>query len=163
MAYKQTPGRGNMPKTGRGMSPALMGKCGSPMKQMHGEAELTGKGAASRKKAQAEVKKGGKVESQGISLDPKSGTAKANAYEKKFIPGDQSKGVKAKIVDGSGKLVKEAKAGGDKELKREYSKDSTNTMNARNANARFLNVQTGSKNPNAKEIEAGKKRSFYKK
>lgn len=31
MAYKQTPGRGNMPKTGRGMSPALMGK--SPMKQ----------------------------------------------------------------------------------------------------------------------------------
>ena len=31
MAYKQSPGRQAMPKTGRGLSPALM--CGSPMKQ----------------------------------------------------------------------------------------------------------------------------------
>lgn len=31
MAYKQTPGRQSMPKTGRGLSPNLM--CGSPMKQ----------------------------------------------------------------------------------------------------------------------------------
>ena len=31
MAYKQSPGRKAMPKTGRGISPTLM--CGSPMKQ----------------------------------------------------------------------------------------------------------------------------------
>jgi hypothetical protein len=33
MAYKQSPGRQAMPKTGRGLSPVLMSGCGSPMKQ----------------------------------------------------------------------------------------------------------------------------------
>jgi len=33
MAYKQSPGRMAMPKTGRGISPAMMSSCGSPMKQ----------------------------------------------------------------------------------------------------------------------------------
>jgi hypothetical protein len=33
MAYKQSPGRMAMPKTGRGISPVMMSSCGSPAKQ----------------------------------------------------------------------------------------------------------------------------------
>lgn len=43
MAFKQTPGRNSMPKTGRGLAPTLM--CGSPMKQVSKEqAAATAKG-----------------------------------------------------------------------------------------------------------------------
>ena len=171
MAYKQTPGRGNMPKTGRGMSPALMGK--SPMKQMHGEdAELTATGAASRKKVQAGANKraaNSKTDMQGISIDPKTGKASAKQYEKKFVPGGKGTGrSSAMVVDGSGKTSKVASTSkgadyGNEALYKEFKKDSTATMNARNANARFYNVQAGKEKPNAKEVEAGKNRGFFKK
>lgn len=39
MAYKQSPGRQSMPKTGRGISPTLM--CGSPMKQKDPKTGMT--------------------------------------------------------------------------------------------------------------------------
>lgn len=39
MAYKQSPGRQTMPKTGRGLSPTLM--CGSPMKQKDPKTGMT--------------------------------------------------------------------------------------------------------------------------
>jgi hypothetical protein len=41
MAYKQSPGRMAMPKTGRGISPTLM--CGSPMKQQKKKDPHSGK------------------------------------------------------------------------------------------------------------------------
>ena len=48
MAYKQSPGRSSMPKTGRGISPTLMscsGKKGSPMKQKDPSTGMTKAGA----------------------------------------------------------------------------------------------------------------------
>ena len=41
MAYKQSPGRQMMPKTGAGIPPVLM--CGSPMKQEKKKDPYTGK------------------------------------------------------------------------------------------------------------------------
>lgn len=156
--FKMKPGRGNMLKTGRGISPVLMSK--SPMKQ---EAELTAKGAKSRKEAQKSASKNTKIESQGVNIDPKSGKGSAASYEKKFIPGSPDKGVRAKIIDGSGKLVKEAKSGEDDKLKKEFERNKAVTAKSRERNTRQFNVQTGSAKPNAKEVEAGKNRGFYKK
>lgn len=169
MAYKQSPGRQSMPKTGRGLSPNLM--YGSPMKQTHGEdAELTERGAASRKKVieNAPKRAASKKDPQGISVDPKTGRASAKPYEKKFIKGGKgTRRSSAMIVDGSGKTSKVASTSkgadyGNEALYKEFKKDSTATMNSRNANARFYNVQAGKEKPNAKEVESGKERSFYK-
>ena len=46
--FKMKPGRGNMPKTGRGIPPTLM-NC-SPMKQMEETPDLTMKGSNLAKK-----------------------------------------------------------------------------------------------------------------
>lgn len=48
------------------------------------------------------------------------------------------------IIDGKGKSIKVANKGNE-QLYREYKRDSTNTMNMRNKNANFYNVQTGTK------------------
>ncbi len=170
MAYKQSPGRQAMPKTGRGLSPTLM--CGSPMKQT-----LTAQGAKSRAKVLAGAKNraaNANTDPQGIKVDPKSGTATAKPYEKKFLGGEAEssnkkvptgKRTNAMIVDGSGKAVKEAKKGQGKrsneELYREYKADSTNTMNSRNRNARFYNVQAGKTQANNAELTEGTRRGFF--
>ena len=160
MAYKQSPGRQMMPKTGRGIPPTLM--CGSPMKQMEEDTELTQKGIKSREGAQKSTSTNVKIESQGVDIDPKSGEGSAMSYPKKFIPGDANKGIRAKIIDGTGKLVKEAKVGEDNKLKKEYEKQKAYTMASRNKNARQLNVQTGVSKPNAEEVKAGQNRGFFK-
>jgi hypothetical protein len=41
MAYKQKPGRGSMPKTGRSVPPTLMSGCKSPMKQKDPKTGMT--------------------------------------------------------------------------------------------------------------------------
>jgi hypothetical protein len=76
-----------------------------------------------------------------------TGTATAKPYEKKFIPAD-SKRTRAMIVDGKGSKVKEAKGvtrKSNEELYREYKRDSTYTMDRRNRNANFRNINTGKK------------------
>ena len=177
MAYKQSPGRQAMPKTGRGISPTLMScsaKKGSPMKQTS-EPDLTRQGSESRRKVQAGAKSraaSAKTDPQGIKVDPKSGTATAKPYEKKFVGGraessnkkvpTDAKRTKAMLVEGSGKLVKEAKKGNE-QLYREYKADSTNTMNSRNRNARMYNVQAGKASPTAREAREGQNRGFYAK
>ena len=153
MAYKQSPGRQMMPKT------TLM--YGSPIKQE--DPDLTIKGIKSREKAKESTSKNVKIESQGVDIDPKSGEGSETPYEKKFIPGDSDKGISAKIIDGSGKLVKEAKAGEDKKLQQEYERNKANTMTSRKRNAQQLNVQTGVSKPNAEEVKAGQNRGFFKK
>lgn len=175
MAYKQSPGRMNMPKTGRGLSPNLMSK--SPMKQ-ETEPELTARGSTLRDKALKTVPKraANKKDPQGIQIDPKTGTASAKPYEKKFIGGKAESSNKkvptgsrtnAMIVDKAGKKVKEAdtyKGKTNEALYAEYKKDSTDTMSSRNRNARLFNVQTGkAKDITSKEVESGKNRGFYKK
>ena len=157
MAYKQSPGRQAMPKTGRGLSPTLM--CGSPMKQ-----DLTAQGARSRSRVIAGEKKRMESKNDNIVIDPKTGVASPKPYEKKFLGGEAEssnkkvptgKRTNAMIVDSSGKKVKEAKKGqtarrmSNEDLYREYKSDSTNTMSARNKNARFYNVQAGKVEPNA--------------
>ena len=217
MAYKQSPGRQMMPKTGAGIPPVLM--CGSPMKQgieypasFNGKMpslppkkgststktkptakrvparvpakdspmkqELTREGAESRAKVLATEKKRMKAKDDGIVLDPKSGVASAKPYPKKFLGGEAEssnkkvptgKRTNAMIVDGSGQMVKEAKRGQKKsflsneDLYREYKRDSINTMNSRNKEARFYNVQSGKANPNAEELASGQNRGFFKK
>ena len=78
-----------------------------------------------------------------------SGTSSAKPYEKKFVPAD-AKRTRASIVDSSGKTVKTAtsKSGvktGNERLYREFKRDSTDTMNRRNKEANFRNVNTGAK------------------
>ena len=76
-----------------------------------------------------------------------SGTATAKPYEKKFIPAD-SKRQRAIIIDGKGNKVKESKGVTRKsndQLYREYKRDSIYTMDRRNRNANFRNINTGKK------------------
>ena len=87
-----------------------------------------------------------------------SGTATAKPYEKKFIPAD-SKRIRAIVVDGKGKVVKQAdsavgKRSSNEKLYREYKKDSTDTMDRRNRNANFRNINTGAK----KDLSASDKK-----
>jgi hypothetical protein len=105
MAYKQSPGRMAMAKTGRGISPALMGKYGSPMKQTQ-DPDLTAKGAASRKKVLADAPRraAAKKDLQGIKLDPTTGKATSKPEEKKYEAGKP--GQKDRILDSKGKVVK---------------------------------------------------------
>ena len=140
--FKMKPGRGNMPKTGRGVPPTLM-SC-SPMKQ-ESDIELTGKFDDAKKKYEEARKAPGKIEdlakTQGIKVDAATGGATAMAYGQKYIPG--SMGVRAKIVSESGELVKEAKVGRDNELKAEYDKMKNFTEKRRGSNASKYNIGSG--------------------
>jgi hypothetical protein len=76
-----------------------------------------------------------------------AGTATAKPYEKKFIPAD-SKRQRAIIIDSKGNKVKESKGVTRKsndQLYREYKRDSIYTMDRRNRNANFRNINTGKK------------------
>jgi hypothetical protein len=155
-----------MAKTGRGISPALMGKCGSPMKQTQ-DPDLTRRGAESRKKVLADAPRraAAKKDLQGVKLDPTTGKASVIPYEKTYEAGKP--GQKDRVKDSKGKIVKEAKTPtrtGEKnnaELRKEFVRDSTNTMNSRNRNARFYNVQAGKEKPNAAEARSGQNRGFF--
>jgi hypothetical protein len=147
--FKMMPGRGNMPKTGRGLAPTLM--CGSPMKQ-ETEIELTRKFDEGKKKMAAARKTPGKIadieSTQGIKVDTRTGGASVKSYEKKYIPGDMKKGVRAKIISGEGKLVKEAKLGEDDKLKKEFERAKTFTAKTRGTNASQYNITSGAKSTN---------------
>lgn len=112
--------------------------------------EYTKKFSESKKTIESNEKKG--VTPKGLNVS--KGLATSKPYEKKFLAGKaessnkkiptDSKRTKAIIVDGKGKSVKVANKGNE-QLYREYKRDSTNTMNMRNKNANFYNVQTGAK------------------
>ena len=170
MAYKQSPGRQMTPKTGKGIpSPLLQEDPG-----------LTRRGTESRKKllANAPKRAADKNDIQGIQIDPATGKATARPYEKKFLGGQAESSNKkvptgestnARIVDGKGKLVKEAKRGqtasrtSNEDLYKEHKRDSTYTMSGRNKYARFYNVQAGKESPTAKETRSGQNRGFFAK
>lgn len=77
MAFKQTPGRGSMPKTGRGIPPTLM-SC-SPMKQLDFEYTKKHTTAVDKFNKAIESDKGKENYEKGkqISIDPSSGVAKS--------------------------------------------------------------------------------------
>ena len=141
--FKMKPGRGNMPKTGRGIPPTLM-NC-SPMKQEVSDIELTERFDAQKKKYAEARNAPGKIEdlakTQGIKVDAATGGATALPYGQKYIPGAQ--GVRAKIVDEAGKLVKEARVGRDNELKAEYDKMKKFTESRRESNTAKYNIGSG--------------------
>jgi hypothetical protein len=96
------------------------------------------------KKNQDTNEKAGKTPS---GLNVKDGVATAKPYEKKFISASDRKS-DASIVDGGNKTVKTSVSGSKKSrenLRREYVKDSTDTMDRRNKNANYYNVTSGSK------------------
>lgn len=145
-----TPGRGNMPKTGRGISPTLMSK--SPMYQT-GEVEYTGQGRMKVKETQARIKKDPKKTAEydtamGLTRNPATNELKANAYEKKYLPGGE--GQADRIIDGAGKLVSESKGsspGARKKLKAEFDRAKLITDTQRSENAEGLNAFQGNTKP----------------
>lgn len=147
--FKMKPGRGDMPKTGNGIPPTLM-SC-SPMKQ-ETEIELTRKFDEGKKKMEKARNTPGKIadieSTQGIKVDPRSGGAMVKSYEKKYIPGDMAKGVRAKIISGGGELIKEAKLGEDSKLKKEFERAKAFTSKARETNASQYNITSGAKSTN---------------
>lgn len=120
------------------------------------EVTYTKKFTESAKKIDANVKSGALSKSGVVSSNNK---ATVKPYEKKFIPAGKGN-TYAKIVDGQGKLVKTAdsKVGANtsnERLKKEFQRDSTNTMNRREANLNFVNVNTGNKkNLTAKDLQS---------
>lgn len=110
------------------------------------EVTYTKKFTESAKKIDANVKSGALSKSGVVSSNNK---ATVKPYEKKFIPAGKGN-TYAKIVDGQGKLVKTAdsKVGANtsnERLKKEFQRDSTNTMKRREANLNFVKVNTGDK------------------
>ncbi len=100
-------------------------------------------------------------------LMEKSGVVSKNSkyevkpYEKKFIPATNGR-TSAMIVDGKGKVVKEAgKRTGlnteNQKLYKEFKRDSTDTMNRRANNLNFVNVHTGNKKTLTSKDVAGLK------
>lgn len=80
-------------------------------------------------------------------LDVKDGKATVKPYEKKFIPASDKKS-NAAIVDSKNKTIKTSTTGsqGSREnLRREFVRDSTDTMQRREKNANYYNVTSGSK------------------
>ena len=84
MAYTQSPGRGNGPKTGNGLPDTFRQDTDPPAK-----VELTKKfteGAETLKKNRAtDAKATQGANSQGITINPSTGEASAKPYEKKLI------------------------------------------------------------------------------
>jgi hypothetical protein len=104
MAFKQTQGRSPFLKTGRGISPTLMG--GSAMYQKK-DIELTveydkGKEKMAAARSNPETKAGFEGQ-QGIKIDTPTGTATPNLPMHKVVRG----GSFLKELDSSGKLVKQ--------------------------------------------------------
>jgi hypothetical protein len=145
MAYKQTPGRQTMPKTGRGIPPVLM--YGSPIKQEE-RPDLTMKGARTSQKTKENLATNAYAD-QGLTADSASGLFIANKYEKVYEQG--KRGQKDRILDGSGKVIAEAteKNMGDgkpnEKLFKEYNRQKKYTESSRTKLANTLNVFSGNK------------------
>ena len=147
MAYKQSPGRQMMPKTGRGIPPVLMS--GSPMNQMEETPDLTTKGVnlANKMKQNLDIKD--YASSQGLSQDSASGLLTGNEYEKKYEIGGA--GQRDRIIGGDGKVIAEAKETNrekgmrNEKLYRQYEREKKNTESRREKNANILNVFSGNK------------------
>lgn len=157
--FKMTPGRGNMPKTGNGISPTLM--CGSPTRQ-EGDPEYTKKHTTAVEKfnKQASTAEGRKTIEKGnqMTIDPTTGKAKENTATH-YV---KIEGGRANRYDSGNKLVqsvqyREQVGGGDeynamkKDVERSNKIKATQSKN----NTEFANLTSGNTVP---KTEAQKKR-----
>lgn len=151
MAYKQTPGRGNMLKTGRGLSPALMGK--SPMKQ---EVEYTQRHSRRVKEYDAKVStaEGRESFSKGKQtvIDAKTGKSQANPATHTV----KIEGANAVEYDSKGGVVKTVpynknQGGGAEYEKLMKSVNRSNKIKGSQAakNAKFDNLTGGKEQPSS--------------
>ena len=145
--FKMTPGRGNMPKTGRGIAPTLMSK--SPMYQ-----ELTAQGLKNQKKVKENISKEASKQgtsaptlpNTGVKVNAATGEAMAKKYEKKYVEGGT--GQSARIVGGDGKVVGSSKGStpnAKAKLKAEFDKAKMSTEDSRKENASKIEVFGGAK------------------
>jgi hypothetical protein len=144
--FKMTPGRGNMPKTGRGIAPTLM-NC-SPMKQ---EVEKTGYGMMKEKENKAKVNANPTAQAE---RDTKMGI-KRNFATNELTPVVTDHkfdiaGSFAREIDSKGKVVKEVKLGlgGAEspqalELKKKVEQRNASTREDRSNTAEVLNAFGG--------------------
>ena len=91
-------------------------------------------------------------------LDIKNGVATPKPYDKKFIAANDKRS-NSVVVDSKNKIIKTSTSGsqGSREnLRKEFVKDSTDTMQRRGKNANYYNVTSGSK----KELSAADKKSL---
>lgn len=136
MAFKQSPGRGNNPKTGHGLP--------SPLRQ---EIELTKKYEEDKKKMAANRAKGST--DTGLNVDVRTGVASAKPYEKTFVENKRTGG--ASIISGDKKTTASAtNYGGGKnveKLRQRFLSDSASTMNSRTRNAELYNATGGGTSP----------------
>lgn len=148
--FKMTPGRGNMPKTGRGIAPTLMSK--SPMYQE--ENELTAQGLKSQKKVKANIANESKKQGtstptlpgSGVKVNSATGEATAKVYEKKYVEGGA--GQAARIIGGDGKVVSSSTGStpnAKEKLKAEFNKLKESTESSRKENASKIEVFGGAK------------------
>jgi hypothetical protein len=156
MAYTQSPGRPPFPQTGRGISPTMM-SCGSAMKQVKTptkpptvtDIELNKSytdGVTKSKTIAAADPEAQKIRdaSMGMTRNFATNEVTANAYEKKYIVG-QNDLVKDKIVDGSGKLVSESGSGpaAKREFLKAYERLKLITDSQRAGNVKTINTLGG--------------------
>jgi hypothetical protein len=162
MNFKMNPGRGNMPKTGRGLSPALM--CGSPMKQedpkkKEGPKTEAVKASIAKKDVEgynaAEVSSAEKLANKtpgtgfipGTNINKATGQVEAKKFEKTFVEASKDNAFTASIRDSKGNVVKSVKAesvagkynptGGKtvQKLRDEFGKTKSDTEDSRMANS----------------------------
>jgi hypothetical protein len=146
--FKMTPGRGNMPKTGRGIAPTLMSK--SPMKQT-GDVEKTGYGMMKEKENKAKVNANPKAQAE---RDTKMGI-KRNFATNELTPvvADHKfdvAGSFAREIDTKGNVVKEVKLGlggadspSARKLKKEVEQRNSTTRSQRSNTSEVLNAFGG--------------------
>jgi len=146
--FKMTPGRGNMPKTGRGISPALMSK--SPMYQT-GDVEKTGYGMMKEKENKAKVNANPKAQAErdakmGIKRNFATNELTPVVTEHKF----DVAGSFAREIDTKGNVVKEVKLGlggadspSARKLKKEVEQKNSRTKEQRSNTSEVLNAFGG--------------------
>lgn len=147
--FKMTPGRGNMPKTGRGISPTLMSK--SPMYQTN--IELTEDYTKGVKKAENAFKN-----KKIVATAEKDLGIKYNPSTREAMPREDSAhkfsiaGSFAREIDSAGKVVKEVKVnpnagngGGNaaEALKKSIENRNSDISSRRENNAKVVNTLGG--------------------
>jgi len=155
MAYKQTPGRGNNPKTGHGIPAPFKQTTEDPkvakMQESIAKRKAFGPTADEQKKAEAfaENASKGKVLS-GTEYNSRSGKTVPKEFEKSLRSGKELGLEKSPndmfITDSAGKIIKKAEAKNPsavEALKKEYGKMKSSTEGARKANTMAQNYTIG--------------------
>ena len=138
MAYKQTPGRGNSPKTGHGLPTPLRQD-----KDHGGKIELTKKYTEGVKTLEKQRKKGNTP--GGMSIDAQTGAAKPNLPMHKVVKA----GSYVRELDTAGKVVKEERmdSRGNEAFYKNVANRNADVAKRQTANASLYNATSGGTSP----------------